>query len=1165
MTSPGSSALSRTFGLRLLLRRDVQAVAIGVFLGLALLQRLIEFVVFSAGEPWAFDFSSYWSAGLFVVDGRPIYADFQLAGPYVPQGRHLYTYPPLLAVLASPLAATFDSFRSAHVIWAGLGLSIAVATVVSVARIEGRWSWPTVGLALAVVAAFPAIVSELINGNVHLELLGLFTLAWFALRRGSRAGDLLAGAAVGLGVMIKIFPIVVVGWFLLAGRRHAVLGSIIGAAISVAITLPFVGIDPWLDYPTVLLNLGRSSDTTDTLGPTAWLSEVLDFTVARSIVTMAGVAVVAWSVRHTATPISFAIAAWVSVLIAPAVYHHYLALAVLPLMLGFIHGSPRWLLLASYLLMFGGDQPLLGDFAWVVNRALPSLGMVALLGALLAARPSDGLVDGGDTAHRPLWWARRRRTVPLPRVRQQIVGEGGSMVGARRLKQRSITVALVTALCFVAPLSVTAAPPDVGADRVKALITFRERPGAAAEASISAAGGSIRFRYDIIPTLAVEIPARAIDRLRRNPLVAAVEVDHKLVALDHVTVDTGDLEYENAWGVEHIGTKSAHDANVRGQSVRVAVIDTGIDYIHQDPDDDPYVVDPEFNSNYRGGYDFVNNDADPYDDNGHGTHVSGILAAEKNGYLVVGVAPAVDLFSLKVLGPTGEGDYSGLIAALNWAVLNDIHVVNMSIGGHEVSAALQAAIEAAAAAGIVLVAASGNTVTFWELWFGCPVVYPAAYPQVLSTTFTNGDDALTGLSCTGPEVDFAAPGDQIFSPVPTGTCMFCTPYGYAAQSGTSMASPHLAGTVALLLSGGLTDTGPAGLVDDVRARLCATADVGFGVLTTPIPTTDPRYAQYFGCGVINAGAAVAGLTPPGDNALPVAGADTLTTDEDTAADVDVLTNDTDADLDQLTVTAVTDPAHGTASINAGGSLHYVPDADFFGSDAFTYTIADGNGGTAVGTVGVTVDPVNDQPIAVNDSASTAYQTSVEVAVLANDSDVDGDGLTITQASTPGAGSAVVDGSLVRYTPNAGFTGFDAFTYTVSDGAGGSASATVTVSVGSPPVVNAFHIGDLDGSRTFNKNQWTARVTIRVETAGHVPLSGVVVTGSWSVGGTSSCTTNTNGVCTVQKTKLSRATVASVTFTVTNGTRSGWTYISAHNHDGDTPADSTGTAITILRP
>ena len=219
------------------------------------------------------------------------------------------------------------------------------------------------------------------------------------------------------------------------------------------------------------------------------------------------------------------------------------------------------------------------------------------------------------------------------------------------------------------------------------------------------------------------------------------------------------------------------------------------------------------------------------DDNGHGTHVAGTLAAERNWYLVVGVAPRVDLYALKILAADGSGYESGPHPALQWAVDQDIDVVNMSLGTHDVVPALQAAVENAAAAGLLMVAASGNTVTFQEMWYGCAVTYPGAYPQVLATTFTNPNDALTGYSCTGPEVDFAAPGDNIFSPVPVGSCPNCSPNGYLPMSGTSMASPHLAGTVALLLSAGIADSGVPGLFDDVRNRLCATADVGYGVQT----------------------------------------------------------------------------------------------------------------------------------------------------------------------------------------------------------------------------------------------------------------------------------------------------------------------------------------------
>ena len=223
--------------------------------------------------------------------------------------------------------------------------------------------------------------------------------------------------------------------------------------------------------------------------------------------------------------------------------------------------------------------------------------------------------------------------------------------------------------------------------------------------------------------------------------------DGRLELLD---TPTGDLEYDNAWGVRHIGAYPVHQAGIRGQGVRVAVIDTGIDYIHDRPSaQEPPVVDPEFNGTYQGGYDFVNNDADPMDDNGHGTHVAGILAADHNGYLVVGVAPGVKLWGLKVLGASGSGDYSGLIAALDWSVTNHMDVVNISLGGHDVSAALATAVHNASVAGVTIVAAAGNVVTLNDLIYGCPVAYPAAYPEAIAVTYTGQNDALTGYSCTG--------------------------------------------------------------------------------------------------------------------------------------------------------------------------------------------------------------------------------------------------------------------------------------------------------------------------------------------------------------------------------------------------------------------------------
>ncbi|HEY3165369.1 MAG TPA: Ig-like domain-containing protein [Candidatus Limnocylindrales bacterium] len=838
-----------------------------------------------------------------------------------------------------------------------------------------------------------------------------------------------------------------------------------------------------------------------------------------------------------------------------------------------------------------------------------------------------------------------------------------------RLRVLGLAIGLVGLLgASTAQAVVAVAAPDggVAAESVKAIVTFDAKPGKAAEQAVTRSGGNVRKALGLINGLAIDIPRGKMEALSHEPHVRSVELDATLTMLEPMAAPapTGDLEYDNAWGVTKIGSKDAHDAGFKGQGVKVAIIDTGIDYIHNDPDDVPYVVDPEFNSNYQGGYDFVNNDADPMDDNGHGTHVAGILAAEKNGYLVVGVAPQVDLYALKILDADGNGDESNLILALQWAVDHDIDVVNMSLGTHDIVPALQTAIQNAAASGVLLVAASGNTVTLTELFLGCPVAYPGAYPEVLSTTFTNVNDALTGLSCTGPEVDFAAPGDAIFSPVPVGTCMLCSDLGYAAESGTSMASPHLAGSVALLLSAGITDQGAPGLFDDVKNRLCATATVGFGVEgifggSTPIPTSDPRYPDYFGCGVVNAGAAVTGLNPPPPNNPPDAVNDDANATEDLATDIAVLANDTDPDGDGLTVTAVTDPPHGLATINGNGTVHYVPDANYAGDDAFSYTVSDGHGGsdsasvavhlqaapdppvavddaattaedtpvdvavlandsdadgdvltvtgvgagvkgtpsingdgtvhfvpspnangagsftysvsdghggTDNGSVSVTITPVNDAPVAVNDAATTSQGTPVTISVLANDTDVEGTALSVGSASDPPHGSVVINANgTITYTPDPGYSGPDAFGYSASDGSASSNVATVSITVNPGPPPNPFHVGDLDGSTSRFGKTWTARVTIRVETAAHAALGSAVVTGSFSAGaaGTVTCTTAADGTCTVQVTKLSRISVASVTFTVTNVTRSGWSYTPDANHDPD--ADSNGTSILILRP
>jgi VCBS repeat-containing protein len=217
--------------------------------------------------------------------------------------------------------------------------------------------------------------------------------------------------------------------------------------------------------------------------------------------------------------------------------------------------------------------------------------------------------------------------------------------------------------------------------------------------------------------------------------------------------------------------------------------------------------------------------------------------------------------------------------------------------------------------------------------------------------------------------------------------------------------------------------------------------------TTSAPTASPTAANDGQTDSANVATVSITITPVND--APIAVDDTATTPEDTAVVLNLVANDSDVDSSTLSIVSLSAPLHGSAVLNADGTVTYTPDANYFGTDSFTYRSNDGQTDSAnVATVSITITPVNDAPIAVDDTATTPEDTLVVLDLLANDSDADSSTLSVVSLSAPLHGSAVLnaDGT-VSYTPDANYFGTDSFTYRTNDGQTDSANvATVSITI-----------------------------------------------------------------------------------------------------------------------
>jgi subtilisin len=484
-----------------------------------------------------------------------------------------------------------------------------------------------------------------------------------------------------------------------------------------------------------------------------------------------------------------------------------------------------------------------------------------------------------------------------------------------------VGVALLAGVAGVSP-SLSQAQAANAPQKVDVLIGFTNTPGSSEQALVRGHGGVIKHSYHLVPAIAASVPESAIQGLLNNPRITSIEPNGTVYAID--------AELDNTWGVKRIGAGTVHDSGNKGAGVKVAVIDSGIDYNHLD-----------LGANFAGGYNFVSGSTNPMDDNGHGTHIAGTIAALDNNVGVVGVAPEARLYALKVLNSSGSGSWSDVIAALQWAVDNGIQVTNNSYGsGQNPGGIVQAAFDNSAARGILHIAAAGNSGN--PKGKGNNVGYPAAYASVVAVGATDKNDTRASFSSTGDPVELVAPGVTINSTKLGG--------GYIEYSGTSMASPHVAGSAALVIAAGITDKNGNGLInDEVRQALDGTAfDLGAA-----------GRDSLYGFGLVNVAAAVASVvpvTPPPPSAAGIISGTVI----DAAA------------LTPIAGAAVTDGTRSaTTDINGAYALINVPEG--------TYTVSASavgyqNASQSVAVVGNTTSTANFSLQAVSQATSVAVNS-----------------------------------------------------------------------------------------------------------------------------------------------------------------------------------------------
>jgi len=674
--------------------------------------------------------------------------------------------------------------------------------------------------------------------------------------------------------------------------------------------------------------------------------------------------------------------------------------------------------------------------------------------------------------------------------------------------------------------------------------------------------------------LACSVPASLVAELAARTDIGAVRLDETFALPKPLASPSASAE----WNLQMVRAPDMWAAGATGTGVVVAVMDSGVDAGH-----------PDLGPRWRGGsnswFDPNGQHQTPYDVSGHGTQVTGLLVGGSSGGTAIGLAPDSRWIAVKIFNDSGYASLSGIHQGFQWLLdpdgdpsTNDApDIVNSSWG---FPARLNRCYDEFAdditvlrTAGIAVVFAAGNNGPRTP-----SSESPANNPGALAVGAVDSRASIADFSGRGPA---ACDGSVFPEAVAPGVGVRTTdltfggviPLSYSSVDGTSFASPHVAGAMALLWSAhpaasltaieqaielgaqdlgavGADDTYGFGLLDVVGANVLLGSGGGAGghddsflavedtTLSVAAPGVLSNDAGANLVAVLAAGASHGSVTLAGDGSFtyipaanfagndaftykvtdgaqtspaatvrisvaavndpPVAAADGYAASVGTplvVAAPGVLANDSDVDGDVLTSILVTPPGHSSAfTLAANGSFSYTPAAGYAGGDTFSYKANDGNADSNVVSVTITVNqPSNRPPVAVADAFSVVSGKVLAVAspgVLANDTDADGDALTAVLVTGPGHSGAFslgVNGSF-SYTPTAGYSGGDAFTYKANDGKVDSNVVSVTITVSQPTNTPPVAVNDVASTR-----RGTA-VTVKV-LANDYDLDGTLVASS----------------------------------------------------------------------